>query len=306
MILPALIGRHLLPDLIAGQRTADTYMLLVITLLPAGMIGIIVAAMFSATMAVVSADFNAIASVLTKDVYHRLFRPEASDAQLLRIGRWATLILGLITTALGLWIAALGQQALFNTMVTLLGLFMAPTFLPLLAGLASRRLTARGALLGFCFGLATGFTMLALKTWWLPLRPDGASLSTIYAFEGVSLLANAAATILGLVIGTVLGKRDEAEAARAAGFFAQLDRPIGPGEVPPPATTNSALPVLGLSTIGVGVLLAVAGLLAGSTAALLSDLTIGGALMALGAILHHRGRRAAMAAEATEAVASPS
>ncbi len=271
MILPALIGRHLLPDLIASHRTADTYMLLVITLLPAGMIGIIVAAMFSATMAVVSADFNAIASVLTKDVYHRLFRPEASDAQLLRIGRWTTLILGLITTALGLWIAALGQQSLFNTMVTLLGLFMAPTFLPLLAGLASRRLTARGALLGFCFGLVTGFTMLALKTWWLPLRPDGASLSTVYAFEGVSLLANAAATVLGLVIGTVLGPRDDGEARRAAEFFAQLDRPIGPGEVPR-AATSAAMPVLGLSTIGVGVLLAVAGLLAGSTAALFSDL----------------------------------
>ena len=303
MILPALIGRHLLPDLIAGQRTADTYMLLVITLLPAGMIGIIVAAMFSATMAVMSADFNAIASVLTKDVYHRLFRPDASDTQLLRIGRWTTLVLGLVTTCLGLWIAALGQQALFNTMVTLLGLFMAPTFLPLLAGLASRRLTARGALLGFCCGLVTGFTMLALKTWWLPLRPDGASLSTVYAFEGVSLLANAAATLLGLVIGTALGRRDEAESRRATEFFASLDRPIAPHEVPS-ATTNAATPILGLSTIGVGLLLALAGLLADSTSALVSDLTIGGFLIVTGAILRHRGNRAAATASAETAVAT--
>jgi Na+/proline symporter len=64
MILPAIIGRNLLPDLAAQGRTADVYVLLVLHLLPAGMVGIIMAAMFSATMAMVSADFNAIASVL--------------------------------------------------------------------------------------------------------------------------------------------------------------------------------------------------------------------------------------------------
>ena len=63
MLLPAIIGRKLLPDLLAQGRTADTYVLLVLKLLPAGVIGIIVAAMFSATMAAISSDLNAIASV---------------------------------------------------------------------------------------------------------------------------------------------------------------------------------------------------------------------------------------------------
>ena len=63
MLLPAIIGRKLLPDLLAQGHTADTYVLLVLKLLPAGVIGIIVAAMFSATMAAISADLNAIASV---------------------------------------------------------------------------------------------------------------------------------------------------------------------------------------------------------------------------------------------------
>jgi Na+/proline symporter len=297
MILPALIGRHLLPDLIAQQRTADVYILLVLTLLPVGMIGIIVAAMLSATMAVVSADFNAIASVLTKDVYHRLFRPEASDEQLLRVGRWATLVLGLVTTCLSLWIAALGQQSLFNTMVTLLGLFVAPTFLPLLAGLASRRLTARGALVGFFCGLVTGFAMLAGKTWWLPTQPNGTSLAATYAFEGVSLLANAAATLVGMVIGTAFGRRDDAEARRAAGFFVVLDTPIAADEVPP-AAASATMPILGLSTMGVGALLALAGLLAESPAAWTSDLAIGALLIAIGAVLHRRGRHAAAPAAA--------
>ena len=83
------------------------------------------------------------------------------------------------------------QQALFNTMVTVLGLFMAPTFLPLLAGLVVRRLSWQGAFAGFLGGLTTGFLMLALKTWYVR-GPN-------YDFEGISLLANTAVTILGML-----------------------------------------------------------------------------------------------------------
>src|SRR5258706_7119488 len=131
MILPAIIGRNLLPDLIAQNRTADVYVLLVLKLLPAGMVGIIMAAMLSATMAMVSSDFNAIASVLTKDVYERLIHPGASEKQQLRVARSVTLALGLLTTLLTVWIAFSQQQSLFNIMVTVLGTFMAPTLLPL-------------------------------------------------------------------------------------------------------------------------------------------------------------------------------
>ena len=228
MILPALIGRHLLPDLIAGQRTADTYMLLVITLLPAGMIGIIVAAMFSATMAVVSADFNAIASVLTKDVYQRLFRPDG-------IGRAAAAHRPLDDADPGAdhdVPRAVDRGARS-------------------AGVVQHDGDAAGAVHGADVPAAAGGAGLAAahgarRAGWVLLRPrdrihdagaedvvaaaaaDGASLSTVYTFEGVSLLANAGATVLGLVIGTVLGPRDEAEARRATEFFAtarSADRP---------------------------------------------------------------------------------
>jgi solute:Na+ symporter, SSS family len=102
MILPAIIGRHILPDLIAQHRTADTYVLLVMRLLPAGMVGIIMAAMFSATMAAVSGDFNAIASVLTQNVYQRFIRPATSEHRLVFVGRWVTFGLGALTTVLSL------------------------------------------------------------------------------------------------------------------------------------------------------------------------------------------------------------
>jgi SSS family transporter len=269
MILPAIIGRNLLPDLIAQNRTADVYVMLVMKLLPVGMIGIIMAAMFSATMAVVSADFNAIASVLTKDVYQRLLRPAASEHDLMRTGRMATLALGALTTLLSLWIALTQQQALFNTMVTVLGLFMAPTFLPLLAGLTVRRLTWQGAFCGFLGGLTTGAVMLALKNTWLPVHPAISS----YTFEGISLLANIAVTVLGMIAGSMFVP---------AAVHESSEEPVEA-----PATgANPASGVLGLSTISVAVLLAVAGLISGEDLARKIDLASGGVLALIGMFLY--------------------
>ena len=47
--------------------------------------------MFSATMAAISSDLNAIASVLTRDVYFRLINPNSSERKLVRVGRLSTL-----------------------------------------------------------------------------------------------------------------------------------------------------------------------------------------------------------------------
>jgi Na+/proline symporter len=278
MILPAIIGRNLLPDLVAQNRTADVYVLLVLKLLPVGMIGIIMAAMFSATMAMVSADFNAIASVLTKDVYQRLFRPGASEQDLVGTGRGITLMLGLATTFLSLWIAVSQQQSLFNTMVTVLGLFMAPTFLPLLAGLTVRRLNWQGALAGFLGGLGTGLVMLALKTWWLPTQTG---LSQ-YTFEGISLLSNIGITVLGMTLGSLLFRPSDSRE-----FFENMSRLIQPDEAPPRGS-NPAGPVLGLSTISVGLLLALAGALSGSQTARIIDFSTAAVLVGIGLLFRRK------------------
>lgn len=289
MLLPALIARNLMPELAAQNRTGDVYVMLVLKLLPAGMIGIIIAAMFSSTMAVVSSDYNAIASVLTKDVYHRLIRPDASEARLLTVGRLVTLGLGVLTTALSVWIALAQQQSLFNTMVTVLGLFMAPTFLPLLAGLMVRRLNWQGAFTGFVVGLATGFTMLAIKTWWLPTHsvPFGSG----YNFEGVSILANTALTIVGMAVGTLATEKNSPERPHVAQFFEQMNRPIAASEVPQQQHgSTGADRAIAISTIAVGALLAAAGILSGDGTARAIDLGIGAFLAAIGVYFIYKSK----------------
>jgi SSS family solute:Na+ symporter len=281
MILPAILGHHFLPDLVAQHRTVDTYVLLVIRLLPAGMVGIIIAAMFSATMAAVSADFNAIAAVLTQDIYCRLIRPAAKASHLLLVGRWITFGLGALTTLLSLCIALTHQESIFNLMVTVLGLFMAPTLLPLLAGLTVKRLNWQGAFAGFLCGLITGCVMLVIKSFW----PQSATLfGSSYNFEGVSLLINTAATIAGMIAGTMLWRSTSVESARTAEFFAQMEQPIRADEVPL-NTGNPVAPILGVSTALVGILIAVAGLVSGSSPGRAIDLSVGFLLVCIGMLL---------------------
>ena len=281
MLLPAIIGRKLLPDLIAQHRTADTYVLLVLELLPVGMIGIIVAAMFSATMATISADLNAIASVLTRDFYLRILRPKATETTLVRAGRLFTLGLGAIVVGLSLWIALSHQESLFHVMVTAFGLLLAPTMLPVLAGLTVRWLTWRGALSGFIAGLITGIATLSIKTWYLPMLHDLSPDWVNYTFEGISIFANIGATCLGMWLGSVIPTRDAQEQARIALFFRNLDTPIAPGEAHKDKN-DSARPALGIGTMAVGFLLVLAGLFAHSTEARLIDLALGLGLMGFG------------------------
>jgi len=290
MLLPAILGRKLLPDLIAQHRTADTYVLLVLQLLPAGMVGIIVAAMFSATMAATSADMNAIASVLTRDFYLRILKPSAGERNLVFVGRLFTLSLGAIVILLSLWIAVSHQESLFHIMVTVFGLFLAPTLLPILGGLTLRWLTWKGALTGFLMGLASGIITFSLKTWYLPtvhsISPDWAN----YTFEGISILVNIFATCLGLWLGSVLPTPDWNERTRIETFFRAMDVPISPGEIHK-GETGSARPALGAATLVVGSLLALAGILAGSAQARWMDIALGVVLACMGSKLILAERR---------------
>ena len=61
-----------------------------LTLLPNGLIGIMLAAMFSSAMANLSGMFNMHAGILSKDVYQPLFAPDARERAMLRVGRMAT------------------------------------------------------------------------------------------------------------------------------------------------------------------------------------------------------------------------
>jgi Na+/proline symporter len=81
-ILPAMAARSLMPELMQPPNSPQfTYAALSLKFLPAGLMGLMIAAMFSATMSTLSGDYNVMASVITEDIYRRLFDPSPSRSE---------------------------------------------------------------------------------------------------------------------------------------------------------------------------------------------------------------------------------
>ena len=288
MFLPAILARKFLPDLIAQRKTEDVYVLLLLELLPVGMIGIVVAAMFSATMAAVSADLNAIAGVLTKDWYQRQWNQDAQEKTLMRAGRGFTLLLGSIVVCLSLWLAHSHYQSLFQMMVTVLGVLVAPTLLPVLCLLIWRSLSAGGVICGLCSGLLAGICMVLVDQ--LVLRPQHLPDNTLLAWQGAAILINTSVTILGLYIGSKIWSAVGAEKERTKRFFAALEKPVLPGELRENKAVSHPATIIGFTTCAVALLLIAAGAISGVRSARLIDFACGGILLVIGCSSLFAGR----------------
>lgn len=101
---PPLIFRSIQPD----ANPEEAYILACKAVLPAGMIGMMIAAMFSATASSLSSVLNVFAGVMTDDVYRRFWRPQASERQTLRAGRIFTVLIGIYILAGALILPRLG------------------------------------------------------------------------------------------------------------------------------------------------------------------------------------------------------
>ena len=67
------------------------------TLLPSGAIGLVVASLIAAFMSTISSHLNWGSSYVVHDFYHRFIRPDASEQHLVAVGRWSTALLMLFS-----------------------------------------------------------------------------------------------------------------------------------------------------------------------------------------------------------------
>lgn len=73
-----------------------------LTLLPAGLLGLVAASLIAAFMSTISTQLNLGASYLVNDFYQRFLNPDASQKQLVSVGRWITVLTMIMGISLGL------------------------------------------------------------------------------------------------------------------------------------------------------------------------------------------------------------
>lgn len=80
-----------------------------LTLLPAGLLGLVVAALAAAYMSTISTHLNWGSSYLVNDVYKRFYKPQASEKELVLVGRITTILLLIVSTLLALYLQSAKQ-----------------------------------------------------------------------------------------------------------------------------------------------------------------------------------------------------
>ncbi len=128
---------------VPGAKTQDRdYMFLnfVLSYLPHGIIGLLLAVMFSAAMSSMSSELNALASTTTVDIYKRSFKPEASPLHYLKASRFFTVMWALIAMAFAMLANMAENLIQFVNIVgslfygTILGIFLVAFYMKVIRG----------------------------------------------------------------------------------------------------------------------------------------------------------------------------
>jgi solute:Na+ symporter, SSS family len=147
-------------NVIPDQAQA-AFPLMVQHVLPSGVRGVVVAGLLAALMSSLAGAFNASSTLFTMDLYQK-FRPRATQAQLVRVGRVATVIMVLIALA---WIPVIrGSRGLYDYLQGVQGYLAPPIFVVFFFGVFMKRLNAKGCLAALLVGFALGAFRLVVDT----------------------------------------------------------------------------------------------------------------------------------------------
>jgi SSS family solute:Na+ symporter len=210
-LFPSIAAKALIPNL---GNPEMAYVSVCLKLLPEGIMGLMVAAMFAATMSVLSGEYNVTAGVLTRDIYQRLFNANAADKEMLWVGRLMTLVLGALVTIGALYVGGFGGAFEANKLFT--GLFAIPMTLPLVLGIVLKRPQPWGALATLLVGMGLG---LILNT-----MPQ-------VSWEWATLIEIIACVLVFLLSGALISPTDSYR-QRVEAFFRRLSTPLTEAEKP--------------------------------------------------------------------------
>jgi solute:Na+ symporter, SSS family len=166
LVLPGLIAVALFPQLftkVDGKVVNGdiAYPVLIVNLLPAGLVGLTIAALLAALMGSMSAVFNSASTMVTLDFYKRI-RPQASEHQLVNFGRFATALM----VGLGiLWVPFIHllSSQLYIYLQSVQAYVSPPITVCFVFGVLWSRPNASGAFASLLVGFVLGTARFALE-----------------------------------------------------------------------------------------------------------------------------------------------
>jgi len=125
----------------------------IVTQLPDGITGLLIAAVAAAAMSTVDTSLNSSATLILRDIYKRYFRPDAGEKESMRVLYSATLVWGLLGTSIAL--AMIDVESALDAWWELASIFSGGMLGLFLLGLISRKAHNPAAVTGVIAGILT-------------------------------------------------------------------------------------------------------------------------------------------------------
>ncbi|QNI37360.1 sodium:solute symporter family protein [Edaphobacter albus] len=206
------------------QDPSESYALLTQTLLPSGLIGLVLAGLFAHTMAMTSSDANAVSAVIVRDIIPVLRgqRAKLKDSPQLLLGRIVTFLFLLFSMVLALFASHLG--GVIGIVILWYGALSGPIAIPILLGLLFPfRRSGPAAAIG-CW-LVGAITFGALKIFppqnWLTLSSQYTNTFTV----GAPMLT---ALVTYIALGFIIPSTNEDSDALLMAFDSDVEETVLP------------------------------------------------------------------------------
>jgi len=191
-MLPPMIYRVINPNL-QGIEAEGAYMMIAQRVLPAGLVGLVLSGMISATASKANTTLNLVAVVFANDVYKKLFFPKASDKTLVWAARLFTVLFGVLTMIIAILIPKVG--GIVEMVLSTAAIAGGSLFAPLIWSLFSKKQNARSIVTASVASLAVSMFMkigapllldIKLDRFWETALGVGLPILVLAFFEGIN------------------------------------------------------------------------------------------------------------------------
>ncbi|MEZ8759408.1 transporter [Vibrio splendidus] len=218
------------PD--AGSKAGDfAYLYFVEQYMPAGMVGLLIAAMFAATMSSMDSGLNRNSGIFVINFYQPILRPNATEKELMVVSKLMSSVFGVAIILIALFINSLKGLSLFDTMMYVGALIGFPMTIPAFCGFFIKKTPdwagwgtlVVGAIVSYIVGFVITAEMLQN---WFNLEPlTGREWSDLKV--AVGLIAHLTFTGGFFILSTLFYKPLEASRQKDVdSFFTNLATPL--------------------------------------------------------------------------------
>lgn len=288
-LIPPMVGRVLYAGEIMGMPISSpmesAYAVTAMKVLPVGLTGMMVVAIFAATLSSMDTGLNRNTAIVIRDIYPFLCHlrkktPLTDQARLMKASRYITLLFGLLIIGLALYYASRKGTGIFELMLTVMAVIGAPSAPANILGLFLRRAHEWAA-------------MISLVVGWIPavLSLFSESLfGSAWSYQFRFLLIFSIASLAYVATVFFWHTNTPAYREKVKRFFTRMHTPIDFGEEVGVATDATQLQVLGIYCGIIALAVAALGLIPTQMEETVATLALAGTLGLLGLAMYTYSR----------------